>query len=36
MYPFIPAESLTTVAQMGLAFISLLAAMISFLMTRNA
>ncbi len=36
MYPLIPAESLTCTVQIGLAFASLLAAMLSFLMTRSA
>jgi hypothetical protein len=36
MYPFLPAESLTSVVQIGLALISLLVAMFSFLTMRSA
>jgi hypothetical protein len=36
MYPYLPAESLTSIIQIGFAICSLLAAMFSFLMTRSA
>ncbi len=36
MYPFLPAESLTSFIQIGLTLVSLLVAMFSFLMTRSA
>ena len=36
MYPFLPAESLTSVIQIGFALVSLLVAMFSFLMARSA
>ncbi len=36
MYPYLPAESLTSVIQIGMGVISLLVAMFSFLVMRSA
>ena len=36
MFPYLPAESLTSVIQIGMGVISLLVAMFSFLVMRSA